>query len=324
MSRSSHFERIDASFLVEEETANGCSPKHYYPANSDLDRHLHVWLCRDLRIHHKYVALKIYINRFKYHRELPIYEEINNLQTTHEGRNPKLIRQTLRYILTGLQFCTRKSESYTLPSNMLLGIHDDSVLAKFEQYETENPCPRKELDGHTIYLSRPMPLTKGEPSIIDLSEARFGESKHIDRIMPSVYRAPEVIRGLPWSYPVDIWGFGMALWDLFQPKHLFRPQVSGGPYSEAHHLAEMISIMAPPPLDFLRQCGEKADQYWDKNGTWKNLAPIPDTSLERMDQRLEGEEKQRFIAFVGKTEGVYWNEWLLADLIESGEIGREN
>ena len=28
----------------------------------------------------------------------------------------------------------------------------------------------------------------------------------------------------------------------------------------------MVSLMGPPPLDFLRQCGEKADQYWEKNG----------------------------------------------------------
>jgi hypothetical protein len=65
------------------------------------------------------------------------------------------------------------------------------------------------------------------------------------------------------------------------------------------------------------------------------LAPIPDTSLERIDQKLEGEEKQQFVAFMRKvlqwnpedrqdSEGVYWDEWLLADLIESGEVGREN
>ncbi len=28
----------------------------------------------------------------------------------------------------------------------------------------------------------------------------------------------------------------------------------------------MISLMGPPPLDFLPQCGEIADQYWEKNG----------------------------------------------------------
>lgn len=94
---------------------------------------------------------------------------------------------------------------------MLLGVHDDSVLAKFEQNEISNPCPRKELDDRTIYLSRPMPLTKGEPSITDLSEARFGDQTHTDRIMPNVYRAPEVILCHPWSYPVDVWGFGMVV-----------------------------------------------------------------------------------------------------------------
>lgn len=94
---------------------------------------------------------------------------------------------------------------------MLLGVHDDSVLAKFEQNEIENPCPRKELDDRTIYLSRPMPLTKGEPSITDLSEARFGNQTHTDRIMPNIYRAPKVILGHPWSHPVDVLGLGMVV-----------------------------------------------------------------------------------------------------------------
>lgn len=161
MSTSSHFERIDPSYLVEEETVSGYNPKHYYPVK--LGEVLHerykiigklgfgssstVWLCRNLQEQHEYVALKVYINNSKYHRELPIYEEIKNLQTIHEGRkyvrkmydsfelqgpygthiclahqplgislgelkgltpdglfSPELIRQTLRCILTGLQF----------------------------------------------------------------------------------------------------------------------------------------------------------------------------------------------------------------------------
>ena len=161
MSTSSHFERIDPSYLVEEETVSGYNPKHYYFVK--LGEVLYerykiigklgfgsastVWLCRDLQEQHEYVALKVYINSSKYHRELPIYEEINNLQTIYEGRkyvrkmydsfelqgpygthiclvhqplgislgelkgltpdglfSPELIRQTLRCILTGLQF----------------------------------------------------------------------------------------------------------------------------------------------------------------------------------------------------------------------------
>ncbi|KAI7202693.1 kinase-like protein [Hortaea werneckii] len=358
------FERIDSSYIVEEETLSGYQSRHYYPVRlGDVldDRYKvigklgfgsasTVWLCRDVQKQYKYAALKIYINNLKYHRELPIYEEIKDLQSTHEGQkyirkkydsfelqgphgrhiclvhqplgmslgelkeltpdglfSAELIRQTLRCILSGLQFShkeARVKHTDLQPSNMLLGIHDESVLAKFERYEIENPCPRKELDDRTIYLSRPMPLSKWEPCITDLSEGRFGGQVHTDQIMPNVYRAPEVILGLPWGYEVDVWGFAMV------PKRLFNPQDSEGRYSEAHHLAQMISLLGPPPLKFLQRC---------------------ETSLEHMDQRLEGEEKAQFMSFMRKmlqwdpedrqdSDNIYWDEWLLADLIKSGEI----
>ena len=99
-STSSHFEKIDLSCLVEEEILSSYNPKHYYPVK--LGEVLYkrykiigklgfgsastVWLCRDLQKQHEYIVLKVYINCSKYHREVPIYEEINNLQTAHEGR----------------------------------------------------------------------------------------------------------------------------------------------------------------------------------------------------------------------------------------------
>lgn len=94
---------------------------------------------------------------------------------------------------------------------MLLGTNDDSIFVKSERYEAERPCPRKELSDRTIYLSRPMSLSSGLPSITDLSEARFGGSCHTGDIMPDVYRAPEIVLGMPWSYPIDIWGLGMVV-----------------------------------------------------------------------------------------------------------------
>jgi len=94
---------------------------------------------------------------------------------------------------------------------MMMGIHDPSVFTQFEHNEATHPAPRKELGDRTIYMSRSMPFTKGLPSISDLSEARFGDSKHTDIIMPDTYRAPEVILGMSWSYPVDIWGLAMAV-----------------------------------------------------------------------------------------------------------------
>lgn len=179
---------------------------------------------------------------------------------------------------------------------MLVDINDPSVFAKFEQYEAENPAPRKELDGRTIYMSRPIPLSKGLPVLSGLSEARFGNSEHTDLIMLNVYRAPEVILGMPWSYPVDTWALGMVvsphvtvlvlldactigtcsrlnlltkppkqIWDLFEGNHLFAAKDQDNRYSEPSHLAKMISILGPAPLHFLQR-SENSRKFWHQDG----------------------------------------------------------
>jgi len=59
--------------------------------------------------------------------------------------------------------------------------------------------------------------------------------------------------------------------------------------------------------------------------------PIPDNSLAAAEKRHDGIEKQQFLTFMGKmlqwrpedrssTVDLYNDEWLLADLINSGEV----
>lgn len=36
----------------------------------------------------------------------------------------------------------------------MFGIGEDTVFLDFEQQELRDPCPRKEVDGRTIYVSR--------------------------------------------------------------------------------------------------------------------------------------------------------------------------
>lgn len=86
------------------------------------------------------------------------------------------------------------------PNNVLIGIQDNSVLDEFAKVATENLASRKELSNRIIYVSQPMPLTKGLPSLTNFSEARFGTFTQRGLIMPNVYRAPEVILDMEWSY----------------------------------------------------------------------------------------------------------------------------
>ncbi|KAK0823631.1 hypothetical protein LTR73_008324 [Friedmanniomyces endolithicus] len=399
---------LDPSVLVEEETIRGYKAEDYYPVRIGevfQDRYRvigklgygtasTVWLCQDLSGQDEYIALKVYINRSKVHRELPIYKHIKSLNSEHEGRayirklidsfelsgphgkhtclvhealgmnmeelrdlvprgamDGYLVRQFLRPVLRGIQFLredahivhTGQPRVRTLgcafltveradiqPKNILLGVLDTSAFARYEEDEREYPMPRKELPSRTVYTSKPMLFTRGAPSLADLSEARFECPDNVDLVMPDLYRAPEVVLGMPWSYPIDVWAFAMTLWDLFEPKRLFYPQGEDGRYSESIHLAQMISIMGPPPLDFLQRSG-KSKLFWDDEGVWKGDVPIPETKLEIAEARLQGEEKELFLIFIRKMlqwkpedrkdlEDVFMDEWLLADLIEAGVV----
>nr|POE71817.1 serine/threonine-protein kinase srpk [Quercus suber] len=303
----------------------------------------------------------------------PLGNSLGELSLLADGAlESHIIRQTMRPILTALQFLHTEARIIHTggregtvsdednadirqdlqPNNILLGIHDSSILAEFEGEEMQKPSPRKELHDRTIYVSRPMPLARGWPSLSDFSEARFGGVKHTDLVMPDMYRAPEVILGMPWSYPIDIWAFAMVIWDLFEPERLFTAADENGRYSEAHHLAQMVSVLGPPPQDFLRR-SSRCEKYWDQNGimtakarpilaltnditgNWIGNVAIPDRSLHKMEKRLASEVKTDFLEFMRKMlkwkpedrsdcNDIFFSEWLVADLIESGQIVRDS
>jgi serine/threonine-protein kinase SRPK3 len=76
-----------------------------------------------------------------------------------------------------------------------------------------------------------------------------------------------------WSYPIDIWNVGIMTWDLFEGKHMFHgidpdaeEYATQGGYSTRAHLAEIIGLLGPPPLDLLQQ-GERSSEFFDKEGT---------------------------------------------------------
>lgn len=96
-------------------------------------------------------------------------------------------------------------------ANILVGA-DKAVLQAFEDKELTEPCPRKEVDGRTIFLSRELntPKRPGEPALCDFGSAQYLNDgiEHREDIQPNVYRAPEIILDIPWTYSVDIWNVG--------------------------------------------------------------------------------------------------------------------
>lgn len=94
--------------------------------------------------------------------------------------------------------------------NIMFGIDDDAVFEDFEKQELENPCPRKEVDGRLIYLSRELdvPRNLGPPVLCDFGAAVSGVNENVTDVQPDLYRAPEIILEIPWKYEIDIWNAG--------------------------------------------------------------------------------------------------------------------
>lgn len=97
--------------------------------------------------------------------------------------------------------------------NVHLRVEEDSILKAFEAAELSTPSPRK-IDGdRVIYESRGLkrPENFGRPVLCDFGEARFGRNTYTDDIQPYVYRAPEIILDIPWTYSADIWNVGVMV-----------------------------------------------------------------------------------------------------------------
>jgi hypothetical protein len=52
---------------------------------------------------------------------------------------------------------------------------------------------------------------------------------------------------------------------LFEQGHLFKNQALENDIDHAQRFAEMISLLGPPPLEFLRR-SEESLKFWDENG----------------------------------------------------------
>jgi hypothetical protein len=84
------------------------------------------------------------------------------------------------------------------------------------------------------------------------------------------------------------------------------------------HLAEMVSLMGPPPKEFLSRSPE-CSRYWDSEGeyftrtsipqkfdadlqagNWIAKTPIPMQSLETRERQLEGPDKDLLLQLVRK------------------------
>ncbi|XP_047316851.1 serine/threonine-protein kinase AFC2 isoform X1 [Impatiens glandulifera] len=91
--------------------------------------------------------------------------------------------------------------------------------------------------------------------VIDFGSTTYERQDQNYIVSTRHYRAPEVILGLGWSFPCDIWSVGCILVELCSGDALFQT------HENLEHLAMMERVLGPIPHHMLRRADRHAEKY---------------------------------------------------------------
>ena len=104
-----------------------------------------------------------------------------------------------------------------------------------------------------------------------------GDNELTPYLVSRFYRAPEVILGLPYSHPMDLWSVGCCLYELFTGNVAFPGR------SNNHMLKLMLELKGPVPKKLLRRALFK-DNHYDVTDTFSVIEedPVTKKSIRRL------------------------------------------
>ncbi|KAK2692682.1 hypothetical protein QWA68_007414 [Fusarium oxysporum] len=268
-----------------------------------------VWFSRDLRDGNLWV-LKAHINKLKHNQELAVYEHLSRLNLDLAGRqHVREVRDTFKFsgpldehevfIMLPLGMSLRSlqelQQGNVFQETLVTSALDQTLLGLNYLHDADViHTARKFIDETVIHVSPYMLGGAGALTICDPGQTRIGKV-HGGIAMPPPYRAPEVILGMTWGDSLDVSRVGLLTWDLLHQKGIFRAYNQSEDLNDAHHLADMTMLLGPPPDVFLRR-SDKTRKYWDAEGRWHGLVPLPsEGELKSLDTNLSGEDRDKFL-----------------------------
>ena len=91
--------------------------------------------------------------------------------------------------------------------------------------------------------------------IIDFGSGCFDGRQKYEYIQSRYYRAPEVVLGLNYGPPMDIWGAALVIIEMLIGRPLFQ-------CTTQHELLLMIAeIFGPPPVELIKKCKRRNDFF---------------------------------------------------------------
>ncbi|KAJ1566336.1 dual specificity protein kinase kns1 [Cladochytrium tenue] len=115
-------------------------------------------------------------------------------------------------------------------------------------------------------------LVSTDMKLIDFGSTIFENDYHSSVVSTRHYRAPEIILGLGWSFPCDMWSIGCILVEFFTGDALFQT------HDNLEHLAMMEVVLGKMPSSIVKSIpdGGAGKAFFNRNGnlTW----PVPEAT----------------------------------------------
>jgi len=137
-----------------------------------------------------------------------------------------------------------------------------------------------------------------ELRLIDLGNAVWNTHPHNSVIATRHYRPPEVLLGIEWALPSDMFSVGCVLVELFTGDVLFQTR------HNREHLAMMERVLGQIPPAMARRASHTAIKYFDEAGRIVFPAPGVQEStryvdaMKPLDQIISREEYPDFFDLV--------------------------
>lgn len=96
--------------------------------------------------------------------------------------------------------------------------------------------------------------------LIDFGCCCYASHTLFTYIQSRFYRAPEVILGIDYGQPIDIWSVGCVIYELITGRPLFPGE------NESEQMSLFISVLGPPP-DILLKKATRKEHFFDENDT---------------------------------------------------------
>lgn len=127
-------------------------------------------------------------------------------------------------------------------------------------------------------LDPSLAFSSGRAVIVDFGNACWEIKPFTDDIQTRQYRAPEVVLRCGYDSKADIWSLACIVFELATGDFLFDPHTSEFYDRDEDHLALMMELLGPVPLD-IRARGELTKDLYNDRGELRHITKLNFWSL---------------------------------------------